>query len=232
MPDTVTPITLVPGDLKTIEQYIQALSQEDINRYSAYWSTITPKTHDDYFKRWLFAFLSVHTSWRANVKAYVKIDREDGMSEKDKLMKLIVASRAGLHTRRTEGMWKFKNDFWANPEDWYRKDGENWAEFRKRLMDRCLGLGYAKTAFAIELCYPLDSEVACLDTHMLQLYGATSTPAPSASRYKELEKHWVDTCKKRGCPPPIARNIYWDNVQEEKDTRYWSYVFEKPITQI
>ena len=49
--------------------------------------------------------------------------------------------------------------------------------------------------------------------------------------YKELEKHWVTRCKERDYPPFMVRNIYWDKVQEEKDTRYWSYVFEKQAEQ-
>ena len=94
-------------------------------------------------------------------------------------------------------------------------------------MKRAYGLGYAKTAFAIELCYPTECEVACLDTHMLQLYGHKVKGTPSPSKYRMLEQHWVDKCKSRKIPPFMARNVYWDSVQRQKDTRYWSYVFEK-----
>jgi len=46
-----------------------------------------------------------------------------------------------------------------------------------------------------------------------------------------MEKHWVDCCKERDVPSFLARNVYWDQVQNNApDTRYWSYVFEKPAT--
>jgi len=47
-----------------------------------------------------------------------------------------------------------------------------------------------------------------------------------------MEKHWVETCKARNIPQFMARNIYWDKVQEQPNSRYWSSVFETPETVI
>lgn len=213
-----------------IETYITSLKPEDLERYSTYWKTITPTTHTQTFGRWVFSFLSVHTSWQANLRAYKVLDKEQhDYSEKDKLRDMIVSSRVGLNKMRTEGIWKFKQDFWSNPEEWYKKDSETWEAFRDRTMKKCHGLGYAKTSFAIELCYPTTCQLTCLDTHMLQLYGVKPSPGPSPSKYKELEKHWVDTCNSNDFAPFMVRNIYWDKVQEQTDTRYWSAVFEEKL---
>ena len=134
--EKATAAEALAAKLKAVSEFVTTIPQDKIDEYKIYWSTIIPKTHKEYFNRWLFAFLSVHTSWKANVKAYVMIDKEDGMSEKEKLMNLVVASGVGLHQTRTAGMWKFKEDFWADPTVWYRKPDESWIAFRDRLMDR------------------------------------------------------------------------------------------------
>jgi hypothetical protein len=232
---TEAPIQVQLGEKpeEKIEEFINSISPDDIARYRKYWETITPKTPEAYYKRWLFAFLSVHTSWRANVRAYVNIDKEQKLTERERLMQLIVTSRVGLIKMRTEGMWRFRNDFWKDPAEYYQKPNESWSDFRDRVMNKCHGLGNAKSSFALELCYPNTCEVTCLDTHMLQLYGAKPSPVPSPKKYKELEKHWVSKCLARNYPPFMVRNIYWDKVQEQENTRYWSYVFEEqPLAHV
>ena len=211
-----------------IEQFIKSIPLDKVEQYSQYWKTITPTTHEDYYKRWQFAFLSVHTTWKTNVKAYVQLTTDKPPTTKEILLQQIKVSGTGLNKMRTEGLWKFKNDFWSDPSEWYRKKDEAWVDCRERLMERCHGLGYAKTSFALELCYPVECGVTCLDTHMLQLYGVKSSPVPSPNKYKELEKHWMSVCQEHKIPAFMVRNVYWDKVQEQQDTRYWSYVFENP----
>ncbi len=212
--------------LDTITSYFETIDTDTINRYKEYWDKIKPTSQQEYYKRWMFAFLSVHTTWKANVKAYENLTA-DPLDEKTKLMKLITTSGVGLINLRTEGLWKFKKDFWDDPQSWYKKDDESWAVFRNRLQERCHGLGFAKSSFAIELCYPNECEVTCLDTHMLQLYGIKSSPVPSPRKYTDIEQHWISLCKENKYPAFMVRNIYWDKVQKQNDTRYWSYVFEK-----
>jgi hypothetical protein len=214
-----------------VEAHINNLSSEDIKRYTDYWKTITPTTHRQVWDRWAFAFLSVHTSWQANLRAYKNLIKADydKLSERDYLRQIIVNSRVGLDKMRTEGIGRFKETFWKDPAFWYKKDNESWSDYRERTMELCYGLGYAKTSFAIELCYPTTCELTCLDTHMLQLYGVKSSPSPSPSKYKELEKHWINKCKEKEYPSFQVRNVYWDKVQDQKDTRYWSSVFEENI---
>ena len=225
MPNDIPEITLTPQ--QRIEKFITDIPTADITRYSEYWQAIKPVTDEEYFNRWVFAFFSVHTGWRANVRAYVNFtETKEPLTEKDQLMQLIKVSGVGLYNTRTTGIWKFKEEFWKDPKSWYKQETESWPEFRDRLMDRCHGLGYAKTSFALELCYPVECGVTCLDTHMLQMYGAKGNSAPSPSRYKELEKHWISTCNKEKKPAFMVRNIYWDNVQKQADCDYWAHVFK------
>jgi len=216
-----------------ITEYINSIPDTTVTEYSDYWKTITPTTDQEYFKRWQFAFLSVHTSWKSNVKAYEHIDKNETPTEKQQLQQMIVYSRVGLTKMRTDGMWKFQTDFWADPQKWRKQTTETWDAFRDRTMNMCHGLGYAKSAFAIELCYPNECDITCLDTHALQLYEYDSKRGtPGATKYKEMEQHWVQACRAKNIPPFMARNVYWDKVQEQANSRYWSYVFERPVTVI
>ena len=46
------------------------------------------------------------------------------------------------------------------------------------------------------------------------------------SEYKKTERHWSVNCGKLGVPSYIARSIYWDGLQKQEDSRYWSFVLE------
>jgi hypothetical protein len=229
---TIRLINLPKADLeydnKTINDYIAGIPEETVKNYKYYWNTITPKDHDEYYKRWIFAFLSVHCGWKANIKGYVNIIQQEDkkIASPQTLRDIITISGVGLITMRTKGMWKFKEDFYKDPQWWYKKADENWDLFRYRTMNKCHGLGYAKTAFAIELCYPNECEVTCLDTHALQLYDYKKKSTPSPVQYRTFEQHWINTCKARDIPPFQARNIYWNKIQAQPDCRYWTYVFE------
>lgn len=210
---------------KEIEKFISEIDKQTIDKYKTYWETITPKSQKDYYNRWIFAYLSVHTTWRKNVESYNLLSTNKWTEDKIQLSDLIVKSGVGLHNMRTKGIWQFTNDFWSNPDFWYKQENETWINFRDRLMNKAYGLGLAKTAFALELSYPKDCGVVCVDTHIIQLYGANAQKL-TERKYKLIEAHWLRCCKKYAIPSPIARHIYWDKKQDQQDTTYWSYVFE------
>jgi len=185
--------------------------------------------------RWVFAFLSVHTTWQANINAFNLLNNNQAwQTQFDLLEKLLIQSRVGLHSRRKKGIAQFTQDFWKNPEKWLKQPNESWIECRDRLAEKCHGLGLAKTAFALEMCYPNTNESVCLDTHMLQLYGFTDPKEQSkAARYTnyiKMEQHWVEQCQLLNAPAYIARALFWDTKQNKEDSRYWSYVFENTKT--
>jgi thermostable 8-oxoguanine DNA glycosylase len=219
-------------NLPQAETAIAAIEKEKIPAYKEYWESIAPKNDEEYFWRWIFSFLSVHTTWSANVKGYKSLREKKDVwkHNKEELSKVIVESGVGLHKRRTEGIWSFTQYYFQDPLDWKKKEDETWVECRNRLQKRCLGIGLAKTAFALEMCYPNENESVCLDTHMLQLYGFTSDDdkrkAMKYKLYSEMEQHWADLCKAIGVSACIGRALFWDKKQKQEDSRYWSYVFE------
>lgn len=97
--------------------------------------------------------------------------------------------------------------------------------YRDRLERGIKGLGLAKTSYALEMAFPLECEVVCFDVHMLRLYGDVKAGS-NPTKYETFEDDWVERSKKANTPPYIARNVYWDELQGKKDSRYWSAVLE------
>jgi thermostable 8-oxoguanine DNA glycosylase len=214
---------------KRIEDLLDAVDPGETDKYSEYFRDISPKTHDEFFRRFLFAISSVNTPWERNVRMYQLLAPLDWLGDRDEVERRIRESRAGMHTQRSASITQLGDDFFANPEKYYKQE-ETWEEYRQRLVDLIPGLGYTKVSFTIEMCWAGTSQVVCLDRHFLKMYkaarhktGFTITP----NQYRGYEKHWVKNCCKRNLPPAATRLLLWDNLQGEKDSRYWSYVLEE-----
>jgi len=208
-----------------VEKFFCSLDRGEINKYTDYWESVAPKTKSEMFQRWLFAFMSVHTSYKSNVTGYNAIkDWEDWILDKPKLGKLIQDSGVGLHNNRLKFISRFADDFWDNSKEFLKSPDEKWTEYRDRLMGRVLGLGPAKTSFSLEMCFPNQAFITCLDTHLFQVYGLDQ--AKDIRQYDKIESHWLDMSRMWNIPPYIARCIFWDRKQGKEDSRYWSYVLE------
>ena len=57
-------------DFAKIDKLFNSFNAEEVERYKSYWESIKPKNDTELFQRWLFAFMSVHTSWESNVRGY------------------------------------------------------------------------------------------------------------------------------------------------------------------
>tara|TARA_Y100000034_G_C6878099_1_gene401903 strand:- start:1125 stop:1781 length:657 start_codon:yes stop_codon:yes gene_type:complete len=213
-----------------IEGLFSRIDPGDVKEYSEYWKTITPEPEQDpYMKRWLFAFLSIHTGWKKNKEAYMALkdhiwewgcreDIEDALRE----------CKTGLYTSRSKGLWGLRKAFKEAHKNKYSMGfEETWASYRDRHVDMLYGIGMAKVSFAFELCFPETARVVCLDTHLLQMYGYKPNSTVGKKAYHEMEKHWLGQCTKYNYPSPISRHIIWDQLQGKQDTRYWSHVFEE-----
>lgn len=213
---------------KQVAEFFQKVDTTKAAVYQGYWSNITPDSDEEMFKRWPFAFMSVRTTWKNNIAGYLAIRNwEAWINDWSQLKAGIIGSRAGMHNNRAEFISDFTSKFLGSsgklPESRDRiMDG-----IRDRLQDVTIGLGKAKTSFAIEMYYPCHAKLVCLDTHMFQVYGLDQTK--DARRYRELEAHWVEQSEVQGIPPYIARCLFWDTRQGFKDSRYWSHVLEDNV---
>lgn len=222
---------LIPAPLREpnftkVENFFLNLDYTKVAEYILYWQQTTPENDSETFQRWLFAFMSVHTSWQANVTGYLAIkDWWNWVNKPDELLGRLEKSRVGLQNNRLKYISAFAYSFWQNPSNYKKNKNETWYEFRNRLKDSVLGLGFAKTSFALEMCYPNKARITCFDTHMFQAYGLDQVK--DVKKYNLIEQHWVDMCIMWNIPSYIARCLYWDTKQGYNDSRYWSYVLER-----
>ena len=217
-------------DCSQVDALFASFDRKEIKRYKDYWDSVKPQTEREVFKRWLFAFMSVHTSWESNVRGYEAIkDFGQWANSGKKLEKLLVESRVGLYNNRRRFLMEFVYKFWQDPHRYMSPpvllyQSGDWRKWRDTLVKDILGLGIAKVSFALEMIHPNEAKVTCMDTHLFQAYGLNQTK--HAKYYKDIEDYWLAKCRKRRVPSYIARSILWDRKQEKTDSRYWSYVLE------
>lgn len=207
-----------------VNKIFVGLEQEEVDSYKQYWESVRPKNDTEIFQRWLFAFMSVHTTWERNVIGYEAIkDWTKWFNNDPLLMEIIKGAGVGLHNNRVRFISEFARNFWSNPEEYKYQDG-SWQDFRDKLVKNTLGLGIAKVSFSLEMVYPNEAEATCMDTHLFQAFNLDQSK--DATRYKEIENYWLDMCCMWNVPSYIARCILWDRKQGHTDSRYWSYVLE------
>lgn len=215
---------------ETAIAHITSITPGEVERYRRYLGSIVPTSPEALFQRWLFAFASVHTTWKLNCKLYRMLAPLDWLGSEARLKDVIIASGAGLHNNRTRFISQFSDFYWKHTAWFWKNDHETWTQYRDRISKSALGIGPAKSSFVVEMTYPDRAEVICTDTHVMQIYGKTPNEigkkGVSAKEEAAMEAHWVGACKAHGVAAPIARWIFWDKKQGHADPRYWSFVFE------
>src|SRR3990172_4434690 len=85
----------------SLDQDRAALSQ-----YNDYWQGIAPDDDKGIFQRYLFAFCSVHTTWRGNIRGYeaIKDFHPDDWSFA-RLGTALQLSGCGMHNNRTDWIY-------------------------------------------------------------------------------------------------------------------------------
>lgn len=194
--------------------------------YKEYFDSIKPRTQLAIYNRFLFAFLSVHTTWESNIRAYKLLKGEYWIDERfDELRGNLIKSGVGMYNNRADYIMHFTIDYLSRPKWFLKKRDEKWTEYRDRLMKNIRGLGHAKSSFAIEMVYPNACWVTCVDTHIAQVFGVRQETL-SKSGYDVLERLYIERAKKENVMPTEYRWSYWDKVQNKEDCRYWSHVLE------
>lgn len=225
---TTTTATEQQSQLVTepIEKFFASITPFERKSQTDYWSSVAPNNDSECFQRFLFAYCSVHTTWESNIKAYKLIKNWwEWMNQWDVLEEKFKRSGAGLFRNRVRFIKDFSAKFWSNPDFFTKQaDNESWSGYRNRIEKEIIGLGMAKSSFAIEMMYPIIGQVFCSDTHMFQLYGRNQTK--DAKMYQNIENHWIRMSFEYEIAPYVARCIFWDRKQNRRNSRYWSYVLE------
>ena len=94
------------------DEFFRNFPKDKVVPYKEYWESICPINHDEIFRRYLFAYMSVHTTWKSNVAGYNAIknfsewlDNKELLREKIKKVKKQLKiekkkqkKKSGLHT--------------------------------------------------------------------------------------------------------------------------------------
>lgn len=215
-------------DRLDIERFFASIKTEEIEKTSDVWHTLACENQSDRFQRWLFAFCSVHTSYKSNMAGYEMIKYWwEWINRPDALQERIDISRMGLTNNRTKFLTLFALDYWRRPNFYEKQENETWVQCRDRLVEQILGLGKAKVSFALEMIYTFEAEVFCADTHLFQAYGKDQQT--DLKEYESIERHWIQQSKIWNVPSAIARAILWNRKKNEKDCWYWAKVFANPL---
>lgn len=194
--------------------------------YKEYFRFIKPKTNLDIYDRFLFAFLSVHSTWESNIRGYELLKHNIWTSDSaDSLRNKLIEARVGLYNHRTDYITQFSDIFVIKPKYFLKRKNESWIGYRNRLVNVIKGLGYAKVSFAIEMIYPNACWVTCIDTHIAQMFGIKQEQL-NKDNYHSYEKQFLELAKKEKILPTQYRWQWWDNRQGYDSPRYWSYVLE------
>jgi len=218
-------------DTSKADIFFKNFPKDKVVSYKEYWESIRPKTNEDIFRRYLFSFCSVHTTWESNIKGYLALkDFNDWFDDKNILLEKIKNSGVGLHNNRADYIWKFKDQFFSNPKEYMITSKRGHVKKRDSIVDKISGLGLTKSTFPLELQLPNEVRVVCLDIHLLRLYGCENLKynksKSGTQTYKNIERHWSVSCGKLKVPCYIMRSLYWNSVQKQDNCRYWAYVFE------
>jgi len=222
-------------DYSKARDFFKTINPDIAKRYTDYWESLRPQDDMEIFQRYLFAFCSVHTTFRGNVNGYQAIKNYNNWAGKPEvLLENLKESRAGLHNSRAKYIQHFSNLYWDRPSDFRFTTKKRHIAKRDEITSKIYGLGVAKVSFALEMIHPSEARVVCGDVHQLRLYGIegleyNSSPTGRAT-YRKMENHWVTSSRKAGVSPYVARCIFWDQLQSKPNPRYWSYVLEKEGT--
>ena len=213
------------------DTFFATFSHDKVVAYKEYWESVRPQNVEDIFRRYLFAYCSVHTTWKGNCAGYNAIKNfNEWIDDENLLREKLHKSGVGLHNNRTKYIWDFANKFWANPKDFYFTAKKGHVKKRDAIVNKINGIGLAKVSFALEMIHPNEARVLCGDVHQLRLYDMEhlkyNKSKSGTDTYKKMERHWVVNCGKNKVPSYIARSIYWDALQKKEDSRYWSFVLE------
>jgi len=215
----------------TPDAFFDSLTQKEIDDQTQYWIKHTPNSIDEVFRRWLFAYTSIHTGWQGNVMGYQAIkDFIYWKWNKSELRKRLRKSGCGMHNMRTNYIWEFSKKFWANTSDYLPQAGESWRSYRDRLVQNNKGIGIAKVSYVLELMYPLTCKVLCGDIHQCRAYGFKTNLRDNGTdkhEYESMEYHWVQKSIAAGTSGPVARQIFWNRMKKQPNSRFWSWVFEE-----
>jgi len=188
-----------------------AYMAENVERYKGFARMITPEVTnpEQVFSRVAFAILSANTVFDYAVRALdVVIETRGGTTPED----IRAYGMVGAKAEYCNEAWEvIKKSYWGKIE------GQTWGEYRASVQHQFKGLGLAKASFAVALLYPLEADVACIDTWMQKVFlGRSSFKQLGLKDYEAVEARVRRYAKRFGVSTFLGQWMIWDHARGGK----------------
>ena len=94
---------------------LTSMNDQLLDRYAQYFQRLAPVNPDDIMRRFLFAYLSIQTSWETNVRLYTRLKDLAWIDQPmEQLQQVFIDMHTGLHNTRPRNLWEFGQLYRAN----------------------------------------------------------------------------------------------------------------------
>lgn len=198
--------TILNDAFAQYERRIAAYMFANKEKYEGYARVITPGayTDDEIYSRIAFAILSANAPFDDSVKALnICIKQRGHVKPQDIVWYKMVPAKAKYVNLLSR----------MNLQSLKRQNDESWHDYRLRLL-KIKGLGLAKASFAACLLYPLDADLACVDTWIQKVFlGHTGFKSLGMADYLLVESKVRTYANCFGCSTFISQWCIWDFVR-------------------
>lgn len=200
--------TILADSFRAHERRMLRYMSENADLYRGFAQVITPIAEDrlQAYTRIAFSILSANTNFNFAVEALSVAVEKRGILEPNDLAPYgMVPAKA-----------KFCNELWVGLETYvyWKYEGETWSQYRYRLQSLFKGLGIAKASFAACLLYPLEADLACIDTWMQKVFlGNTGFKSLGKAQYERVEARVRKYARRFGVSTFLAQWMIWDHAR-------------------
>jgi len=199
--------TILNDSFAQYERRIAAYIFANKEKYEGFARIITPGayTDDEIYSRIAFAILSANAPFDDSVKALnVCVKNRGHVKPQDIVWYKMVPDKAKYINLLSR----------MKLQTLLRQDGESWHEYRLRLL-KIKGLGLAKASFAACLLYPLEADLACIDTWIQKVFlGHTGFKKLGMADYLLVESKIRTYANCFGISTFLSQWLIWDHARK------------------
>jgi thermostable 8-oxoguanine DNA glycosylase len=202
--------SVLDSSFRTHERKFVAFMAEHVTAYRVNADQRRPDltSRHDIYTRIAFAILSANAPFADAVEALGYCAEHKGMADAKVLAQWkMVPAKA----RYVNQLWDYLQQ---GLFEVVKKPIETWSQYRYRLQKTFKGLGIAKASFAVSLLYPLEADVACIDTWMQKVFlGHTGFKSLSKRDYETVEARIRTYALRFRCSTFLAQWMIWDHAR-------------------
>ncbi len=209
--------SVLEDSFRSHERRLLRYMAENVEKYKVYGRMITPALNDPIavYSRIAFAILSANVPFKDSVKALnVAIEQRGKLGKFDLAPYRMVPAKADYCNE----LWEKLTAIGYPLAYWLKRTEEPWSDYRYRLQRTFKGLGIAKASFAVCLLYPLEADLACVDTWIQKVFlGHTGFQQLGERAYEQVEAKIRTYGVKFGVSTFLAQWMIWDHARGEEN---------------